>query len=62
MSRPVLLIYGPEIARYGFPQGHPFGVDRHGAFMDRLEQSPVATSLERRPLRQATRVVEELAA
>jgi acetoin utilization protein AcuC len=55
MPHPVVLISGPEIARYGFPHGHPFGVDRHGAFMARLEQSPVAASLDRRAARQATR-------
>jgi acetoin utilization protein AcuC len=55
MSHSVVLISGPEIASYGFPHGHPFGPDRHGAFMARLEQSPVAKSLERRPPRQATR-------
>ena len=55
MSRSVVLISGPEIARYGFPNGHPFGPDRHDAFMAALEQSPVAASLERRPPRQATR-------
>jgi acetoin utilization protein AcuC len=54
----VLLISGPEIARYGFPNGHPFGTDRHGAFMARLEQSPVAATLARRAARPATR--EEL--
>jgi acetoin utilization protein AcuC len=58
MSRPVLLISGPEIARYGFPNGHPFGPDRHAAFMARLEQSPVAAGLVRRSAREATR--EEL--
>jgi acetoin utilization protein AcuC len=55
MSRTVLLIAGPEIARYGFPHGHPFGPDRHDAFMARLEQSQVAAGLERRAARQATR-------
>ena len=54
----MLLISGPEIARYGFPHGHPFGSDRHAAFMARLEQSPVAASLVRSSARQATR--EEL--
>ncbi len=58
MSRSVVLISGPEIARYGFPHGHPFGPDRHGAFMAKLEQSPVAAGLERRTAREATR--EEL--
>jgi acetoin utilization protein AcuC len=55
MSRSVVLISGPEIARYGFPQGHPFGTDRHDAFMARLERSPVAAGLTRRAARQATR-------
>jgi acetoin utilization protein AcuC len=54
----VLLISGPEIAQYGFPNGHPFGPDRHDAFMTRLEQSPVAPRLVRRAARAATR--EEL--
>ena len=58
MPHSVLLISGPEIARYGFPQGHPFGADRHAAFMARLEESPVAATLQRSSARQATR--EEL--
>src|SRR6185503_15332930 len=58
MSQALVLISGPEIARYGFPHGHPFGPDRHAAFMARLEQSPVAASLVRKSARQATR--EEL--
>jgi acetoin utilization protein AcuC len=58
MSHALVLISGPEIARYGFPHGHPFGADRHGAFMARLEQSPVAKNLIRKSARQATR--EEL--
>jgi len=28
----VLVVMGETIARYGFPEGHPFGVDRHDAF------------------------------
>jgi acetoin utilization protein AcuC len=38
MSSPssVLLVSGDEIARYGFPDGHPFGPDRHDAFMREL--------------------------
>ena len=55
MSQALVLISGPEIARYGFPNGHPFGPDRHGAFMARLEQSPVAAKLVRKSARQATR-------
>ncbi|HSN70646.1 MAG TPA: hypothetical protein VLT59_04020 [Steroidobacteraceae bacterium] len=30
---PVLLVAGEAIARYGFGEGHPFGPDRHGAFL-----------------------------
>ena len=55
MAHSVVLISGPEIARYGFPNGHPFGPDRHSAFMAQLEQSSVAASLTRLPARQATR-------
>jgi acetoin utilization protein AcuC len=29
----VLVIAGERIARYGFPDGHPFGTDRHAAFL-----------------------------
>jgi acetoin utilization protein AcuC len=28
----VLVVAGERLARYGFPDGHPFGVDRHAAF------------------------------
>ena len=31
------LVHGEQIARYGFGEGHPFGPDRHGAFMRELE-------------------------
>jgi acetoin utilization protein AcuC len=41
-----LLIAGPAIAAYGFPNGHPFGPDRHDAFMAELERSPVFGGLE----------------
>jgi acetoin utilization protein AcuC len=53
-----VLIHGPEIAAYGFPGGHPFGVDRHGAFMDELRASAAWERLDRRAARAATR--EEL--
>lgn len=42
-----LLVSGPEIAAYGFPGGHPFGPDRHAAFIDELERSAAADRLER---------------
>jgi acetoin utilization protein AcuC len=28
----VLVVAGERLARYGFPDGHPFGLDRHAAF------------------------------
>lgn len=55
MSHPVILIAGPELAEYGFPNGHPFGADRYGAFMAELERSPSAPGLTRKSPRQATR-------
>lgn len=55
MSASVVLIAGPELATYGFPDGHPFGMDRYGAFMAELERSAVVPKLERRPPRRATR-------
>ena len=55
MTATALLIAGPELATYGFPNGHPFGTDRYAAFMAELERSPVAPRLERRPPRRATR-------
>jgi acetoin utilization protein AcuC len=42
-----VLCAGPEIAAYGFPGGHPFGQDRHAAFMAELERSPAAAALIR---------------
>lgn len=33
----VLVVMGESIARYGFPEGHPFGVDRHEAFARQFE-------------------------
>lgn len=50
-----ILIAGPEIAAYGFPGGHPFGTDRHDAFMRELERSLCWSRLERCPARPATR-------
>jgi acetoin utilization protein AcuC len=55
MSRPVVLIAGAELATYGFPNGHPFGADRYGAFMAEIERSPCYTGLTQHPPRQATR-------
>ena len=46
MTDKTILVAGPEIAAYGFPNGHPFGPDRHAAFMAELERSAVFDELE----------------
>jgi acetoin utilization protein AcuC len=38
------VVIGEQLARYGFGDGHPFGADRHGAFVRELE----AQGLDRR--------------
>ena len=58
MSPSVLLISGDEIARYGFPDGHPFGPDRHEAFMRELHACGVDGRVQRGNPRPAT--IEEL--
>jgi acetoin utilization protein AcuC len=54
------IVAGERIARYGFPDGHPFGPDRHDAFWREL----VSQGLDRRVLqlapRRATRAELEL--
>lgn len=34
----VAVVLGERLARYGFGAGHPFGADRHGAFVREFEQ------------------------
>src|SRR5579864_7401150 len=34
----VAVVLGERLARYGFADGHPFGPDRHAAFVRELEQ------------------------
>jgi acetoin utilization protein AcuC len=41
----VLLVSGQEIARYGFNGGHPFGPDRHDAFMREVRSSGLESAL-----------------
>ena len=55
MSRSVVLISAPALASYGFPNGHPFGTDRHGAFLAELAQSPSFAQLRVSAPRLATR-------
>ncbi|MBX5459639.1 MAG: acetoin utilization protein AcuC [Steroidobacteraceae bacterium] len=37
MAQGVAVVAGEQLARYGFGDGHPFGPDRHGAFMREFE-------------------------
>jgi acetoin utilization protein AcuC len=49
----VAVVLGERLARYGFPGGHPFGPDRHGAFLREFEA---------RSLRQRVEVLEPVQA
>jgi acetoin utilization protein AcuC len=55
MPRPVVLMFAPELADYGFPNGHPFGTDRLGAFMNEMQRSACFADLNVLPPRLATR-------
>ena len=44
VNRDVCLYYGEALGRYGFPHGHPLGVDRQGAFF----KEAVAQKLDQR--------------
>ncbi len=55
MADRVIVISGDELARYGFPDGHPFGPDRHDVFMAELARSPYAAQIVQRPSRLASR-------
>jgi acetoin utilization protein AcuC len=55
MPRSTVLIAGQELGSYGFPNGHPFGMDRYGAFMAEVQRSASFADLERRGPRVATR-------
>ena len=54
-STPVLLVAGDAIARYGFPDGHAFGPDRHEAFMSELRKARLDAYLTHAMPRLATR-------
>jgi len=55
MCEEVIVICGEELAAYGFPDGHPFGTDRHDAFMAELARSPSEPQVCRLPSRAARR-------
>jgi len=50
-----VLVAGAELAAYGFPNGHPFGPDRYGAFMAEMEHSESFSRLALVAPREATR-------
>lgn len=54
------LVLGEEIARYGFGQGHPFGPDRHDAFVRELKGEQLLDEARHLPPRLATREELEL--
>ena len=55
MADQVIVICGEALARYGFPGGHPFGLDRHDVFMAELARSRYVSQTVQRPSRQASR-------
>lgn len=55
MSKSAAVVMGAEIAAYGFPDGHPFGPDRHDAFARRLGASPMCSRVDVLTARPATR-------
>jgi acetoin utilization protein AcuC len=52
---PVAVVAGEKIARYGFPEGHPFGPDRHDAFMRELKSETLDQAVTLLEPRSATR-------
>ena len=60
MNKAAIVILGPEIAAYGFPEGHPWGSDRHDVFVDRLDASAAREQIEVMSAREATREELEL--
>jgi acetoin utilization protein AcuC len=50
-----VLVAGEKIARYGFGEGHPFGPDRHEAFMRELKAEELDSVLHLLEPRTATR-------
>ena len=58
MQPQTVLVHGELIAAYGFGEGHPFGQDRHGVFMQAMEQEGLRQVVQSLAPRPATR--EEL--
>ncbi len=58
MHKPVLVYRGADIARYGFGDPHPFGIDRHDVFHAELDAEGLGEGIEYREPRIAD--VEQL--
>ncbi len=54
MSTEVAVVTGERLARYGFPEGHPFGTDRHEAFTREFEARGLAARVRALEPRQAS--------
>jgi acetoin utilization protein AcuC len=54
------VVAGERIARYGFPDGHPFGPDRHDAFWRELVSEGLDRQVLQLPPRRASRAELEL--
>jgi acetoin utilization protein AcuC len=55
MSDGVILLVGDALAKYGFPSGHPLGVDRQAAFWSAAQQRNLHRKVTVREPRQASR-------
>jgi len=51
----VLVVAGERLARYGFPEGHPFGTDRHAAFLAEFSARGLDRRVRMAETRAATR-------
>jgi acetoin utilization protein AcuC len=56
----LVLVAGERLSRYGFPDGHPFGPDRHAAFLREFEARGLGARTRQLEPREAT--YEELTA
>jgi acetoin utilization protein AcuC len=56
---PVLVYRGAELAKYGFGDDHPFGIDRHNVFQDALARLDLGNKIEYAAPRSAS--VDDLA-
>ena len=54
VNSPVAVVIGERLARYGFPEGHPFGPDRHAAFVREFEARGLHRDVQLLEPREAT--------